>query len=251
VKRATTQLATVLLIVSWAHTASAQTVDEIVEKTLTALGGRAALAKIKTRSAAGTITLSTPAGDVTGAIELLNAIPNKSRTLIKADLTSLGIGPLTVDQRFDGKSGYVLDSFQGNREISGNQLDNLRNSSFPHPLLNYKDVGTSAKLSGKEKVGDRDAFVVVFEPVSGSAVRQYIDAETYLPIKVVVKAEVPQLGQEMDQTNEFLDFRDVDGVKVPFQLKSTSNIQNFSIKLTKVEHNVAIDDALFSKPAAP
>jgi hypothetical protein len=239
-----------LSILASVHVARAQTADEVVERSLTALGGRAAHGKLKSRSASGTITLSTPAGDIAGSIEVLSAAPNKSRTLIKADLSALGGGELSVDQRFDGHSGYVIDSLQGNREITGSQLDNMKNGSFPHPFLNYKDLGTSAKLSGKEKVGERDAFVLIFDPTSGSAVRQYIDAETYLPAKVVVTVEVPQLGQTVEQTTEFLDYRDVDGVKIPFRLRVSSSVQSFTVNVTKVEHNVTVDDALFSKPGA-
>ena len=237
------------LLVLGADAAAAQTVDEIVDKTITALGGRAAHAKITTRTASGDITLTTPVGDIKGTIEIMNARPNKSRTVIKADLTSLGVGQLTVDQRFDGKTGYAMDTLQGNRDITGNQLDNMRNSSFPNPLLAYKDNGTSASLAGKDKVGDRDAFVIVFEPVTGSAVRQYIDAETYLPLRAVVKTDVPQLGQTVEQTSDFSDYRDVDGIKMPFEIRSSSSVQNFTIKLNKVEHNGKIDESLFSKPA--
>ena len=81
----------------------AQTVDEVVDRCVTAAGGRAALGKVTSRSMSGTITLSTPAGDITGTVELLNAVPNKSRSLIKADLSALGAGQLVMDQRFDGK----------------------------------------------------------------------------------------------------------------------------------------------------
>jgi hypothetical protein len=93
--------------------------------------------------------------------------------------------------------------------------------------------------------------VIIFEPTSGSAVRQYIDAESYLPVQVVVKVVVPQLGRDVEQTTEFLDFREVDGVKLPFRLKATSAVQSYTIAVTKIEHNVPIDDTLFSKPAAP
>ena len=61
---------------------------------------------------------------------------------------------------------------------------------------------------------------------------------------------LPQLGREVEQTTEFLDYREVDGVKLPFQLKSTSSVQNYTIEITKVEHNVPVDEALFSKPVA-
>jgi hypothetical protein len=42
----------------------------------------------------------------------------------------------------------------------------------------------------------------------------------------------------------------VDGVKIPFAIKVASAIQSFTISVTKVEHNVKIDETLFSKPAA-
>jgi outer membrane lipoprotein-sorting protein len=246
-----TRLAAVLFLLGCTPLASAQTADEVVEKSLTALGGRAAFAKVKSQSASGTITLATPGGEVTGTIELLNAAPNKVRSLVKVDLSALGAGQLILDQRFNGTSGYALDTLQGNHEITGNQLDNMRNGSFPHPFLNYKEMGTAVQLGGKEKVGDRDAYVLVFEPTSGSVVRQFVDAETYLPVKAVVKIDVPQLGQQVEQTVETSDYRDVDGVKLPFRLQATSSVQNYTIVITKVEHNVAIDETLFSKPAAP
>ena len=245
------RLALALLLLAVAHVTWAQTADELIEKSVSALGGRAAHEKLKSRSSIGTIVLSTPAGDIEGAIEILNATPNKSRSLIKADLTALGAGQLVFDQRFDGQAGYVIDSLQGNREITGNQLDNLKNGSFPHMLLNYKELGIRAQLGDKEKVGERDAYVLTLVPPTGSAVRLYVDVETSLPTKMVIKVDVPQLGQELEQTNELLDYRDVDGIKVPFKLNSTSSVQNFTITLTKVEHNVPIDDTLFSKPAAP
>jgi outer membrane lipoprotein-sorting protein len=225
----------------------AQTADEIIDKHLTAMGGRAALGKLTSRSTTGTMTLSTPAGEVSGPIEVLNQQPNKSRTLIKMDLTSLGAGPMVVDQRFDGTSGYVLDSLQGNHDITGNQLENMKNSVFPSPFLDYKDRGTAVELGGKEKVGEREAYVLIVKPKSGSVARQFIDAASYLPIKLVLNVDVPQVG-EVEQTIEFSDYRDVDGVKIPFTLKATSPVQSFTIAITKVEHNTKIDGALFSKP---
>ena len=124
------RLVMALLVLGCGQVASAQTADEIVDKVLNAMGGRAAIGKLTSRSTVGTMTLSTPAGEVSGPIEILNQLPNKSRTLIKMDLSSLGAGPMTVDQRFDGTSGYVVDTLQGNRDITGNQLENMKNGSF-------------------------------------------------------------------------------------------------------------------------
>jgi hypothetical protein len=236
------------VVLSWAGAAQAQTADEIVEKTLAALGGRAALAKLTSRSTTGTMTVSTPGGDVSGTIEILNEAPNKSRQLITLDLSSLGAGSLVVDQRFNGTSGYSMDSMRGNRDITGGQLDNLRNTIFPTPFLTYKERGTKIDLAGKQKVGDRDAFALTITPTSGSPSHVFIDTQTYLPVKAILTVDLPDVGS-VEQTTEPSDYRDVDGVKLPFRLKGSSVVQNFTIEVTKVVHNQKVDPALFVKPS--
>jgi len=237
------------MVLGCAQTAFAQTADEIIEKYLSAIGGRAALAKLTSRTTTGTITLSTPGGDVSGPVEIYNQASNKSRTVIKLDLSSFGAGQMTFDQRFNGTSGYVIDTLQGNRDIAGNQLENMKNGSFPTPFLNYKELGATVELGGKEKVGEREAYVLLLKPKSGSVARQFIDTESYLPIRTVIKVELPQVG-EVEQTTEFSDYRTIDGVKVAFSVRATSAVQTSTVAITKVEHNTKIDDALFSKPPA-
>lgn len=226
--------------------ASAQTADEIVEKTVTALGGRAALAKIDSRLTTGTMSVSTPGGDVSGTIEILNARPNRLRRAITLDLSSLGAGTATIEQRFDGTHGYVMDSLRGDSELSGSQLENLKNGLFPTPFLDYKERGTKILLGGKEKLADKDVFALSITPASGPVTRLFVDAQTYLPARAVVTIEIPELG-EQEQTTDFADYREVDGIKVPFSIKGTSAVQTLAIVVTKVEHNVKVDPALFVK----
>jgi len=246
-KASTTRLLIAALILTCGRLASAQTADEVVEKYLTAVGGRVALEKLTSRSTTGTISLSLPNGPVSGSIEILNQRPNKTRTLTKLDLTSLGAGQVTREQRFDGTSGYILDSMQGNREITGNQLENLKNTAFPTPLLTYKERGATVELAGKEKVDGRDAHVLLFKPKTGSAVRTLIDAETYLPSRIVIKVDTPETG-EVEQTTDVSDYREVDGIKVPFTIKVSTAGQGFTISVNKVEHNIKLDETAFSKP---
>jgi len=235
-------------MLAWLPAASAQTADEVIEKYLTAIGGRPALGKLTSRTMTGTITLTTPGGEVSGPIEIENQAPSKSRMLIRLDLSSLGAGQIVQDQRFDGTTGYIIDSFMGNRDITGDQLELMRFNMFPTPFMNYRELGATVELGGKEKVGQRDAYLLVFKSKSGVPMRQYLDAESYLPIKTAIKMNVPQFG-DLEQITEFLDFRVVDGVKVPFQVKSSSSIQSSTVTFTKVEHNTPIDQTIFSKPA--
>ena len=243
-----TSLAALLIVSVTVAPAAAQTADEIIEKSVAAMGGRAAFAKLHTRVTTGTITLQTPAGDVAGTLEIFNVAPNKARTVIKADLTALGAGSLVLDQRFDGTNGYVLDSLQGNRDMAGDQLDTMRYGSFPHPFLDYKQRGIAAKLQGKESISGRDAYVLILEPPSGPAARQYIDAETFLVVKTAVNLDVPQLGRQIEQVSNITDYRVVDGVKLPFAISVSSAVQNYTVVVQKVEHNGAIDESMFAKP---
>jgi hypothetical protein len=109
-------------------------------------------------------------------------------------------------------------------------------------------MGATIELGGTDKVGDRDVYLLISKPKAGTAVRTYIDAESYLAVRTIVKVPVPQLGTDLDQVIEFSHFRDVDGIKIPFQIKQSSALQTITISLTKVEHNKEIDPAMFSKP---
>ena len=239
---------TVTVLLGFVQTATAQTADEIIEKHIAAMGGRAALAKLTSRTTIGTITLSTPGGEISGPIEVYNQAPNKARTLIELDLSAFGAGKMTIDQRFDGTTGYAIDTLQGNRDITGDQLETMRNAVFPSPFLDYKAAGMKLEMAPKEKVGDRDAYVLIATPKTGPVTRHYFDAETYAEIRQVSKLNVPPVG-ELEQTVDLSDFRVVDGINIPFKLNATSTAQNFTVVMTKVEHNGAIDQTTFSKPA--
>ena len=241
------RLSIIVVVVAWASSAAAQTADEIIEKSIAALGGRAAHDKITTRVATGELSIGTPAGDIAGTLEMYGAAPNKQRTVIKADLSALGAGQLVIDQRFDGTSGYAMDSLQGNREITGSQLENMKAQGFPNPFMSYKAAGISVKLGAKEKVGDKEAYLLTFEPPAGFPIKTYVDAVSFLPVRTIVRAEVPQMG-EVEQILDPLEYKDVDGVKVPVKLRLTNAMNSITMTLTKIEHNVAVDNTMFSKP---
>jgi outer membrane lipoprotein-sorting protein len=233
----------------WAVPTFAQTADEIIEKHLAATGGREKLAKVTSRVSTGAISLTTPVGELKGTIELSQKRPNKTRTLIKIDASAIGGGQITSDQRFDGTSGYVIDSFNGNRDITGDQLEAMKAGSFPTPFLNYKETGMAAALGAQEKVDTRDAYVVQLKPKTGPGVKAYFDAENFMLVKTIITVNVPQLGGPIDQVVEFSDFRDVDGIKIPYLTKSSNPVQTVVATVTDVKQNIDIDDSSFAKPA--
>ena len=233
----------------WVVPAFAQTADEVIEKHLAATGGRTALGTLTSRVSNGTISLTTPVGELKGTIDLYQKKPNKTRTVVKIDASAIGGGQITTDQRFDGTAGYVIDSFNGNRDITGDQLEAMRTGSFPTPFLTYKESGMTAALGSREKVDARDALMIQLTPKAGPAVKAFFDAESFMLVKTIITINVPQLGGPIDQVVEFSDFRDVDGIKIPFLTKSSNPVQTIVATLTEVKHNTDVDDSLFSKPA--
>ena len=228
--------------------AMAQTADEIVERHIAALGGREALSRIRTRVSTGTITLTLPVGTISGTVEAFAKAPNKSRMIVKLDLSGLGGGEILNDQRFDGTTAFVIDTFNGNRDISGTQLEAMKNNGFPTAFLDYRARGHAIAVIGNELLGGRPTYLLEVTPKIGPKARSWVDAETYMVVKTSVTVEAPQVGV-VEQVTEFSDFRTVDGVKVPFSVKSVNQVQTTTAVLTDVKHNVDIDDGSFVKPA--
>ena len=240
-------------------TEAALMADQLIEKHLTAIGGRAALEKLESRIATGTTTQSLQGKDIAGQVEMYNKKPNKSRTFYRLDLSALGAGEVTLDQRCDGETAFVstMQGARGDgtarvpsqvREITGDQLEALLNSTFPTPLLRYKEAGGTVELTGKNKIGARDVCVVKHTPKAGPASTYYFDADNFLLLRVVTKVSVPEMGREVEQASNFENYRDVDGLKIAFAVSVVNAEQSWSITLNKVEHNKPIDEAMFARP---
>lgn len=226
--------------------ASAQTSAEIIEKHLAALGGRDALARLQTRVVTGTVTLTTAIGPVSGTVEINMKVPNKSRTMVKIDLSALGAGQVINDQRFDGTTGYIIDTLNGNRDITGTQLDAIRNNRFPSPFLDPL-AASFTSFVGTDTLNGKPTLILEAMPPAGPKARAWFDADTYMVLKTSVTVDVPGIGA-LEQVTEFADYRTVDGIKVPFSIKSLNPVQTVTAVVTDVKHNVAIDDASFMKP---
>jgi len=243
-------LASSFLVPAMASSGAQATADEIIEKHLAAIGGREALGKLTSQKATGTMTIATPNGDLSGPVEMVSKAPNKARVYISLDLTPVGMSDkMVIEQKFNGTSGWMMNSMQGDQEITGNQLDNMRNNAFPTPLLAYKTSGAKVELLPKEDVNGKPALVVLFTPKAGSPVRMYFDPESFLMVRSKATINSPETG-DLEQTRDMSDYRTVAGIKSPFVMVNTNPQQVLTIKLEKVEYNVPIDDAVFGKTSA-
>ena len=73
--------------------------------------------------------------------------------------------------------------------------------------------------------------------------RLYLDKETGLLLRLVRYAQSP-LGLNPAQI-DYADYRDADGVKVPFRWTVARPGNRFSIQVETMQQNVPVDDAKF------
>jgi hypothetical protein len=78
--------------------------------------------------------------------------------------------------------------------------------------------------------------------------RFFFDKESGLLLRTVRYTETP-LGRNPTQV-DYADYRSEGGVKIPFQWTVARPLGRFTIQVSDVQQNVAIDDAKFQKPAA-
>lgn len=219
--------------------AALPTVDQILDKSIEAAGGRAAIEKITSITARGTI--SVPDAGVDGTIQLFQKAPDKA-------LTVVDIGGAQQREGFDGTVGWSEDPQNGLRVKNGVELAEAKRGAVFGRELKMKTIFPTMTVKGRETVGTREAYVVEATPGEGTPIRMFFDVESGLPIRQIVTRQTPAGPLEVDVT--FDDYRIIDGVKRPFTIRQVTSMFTAVVQLSEVKHNVAIDDAMFKKPGS-
>ena len=217
------------------------TVDELVERCAKGSGGKEAWAKLSTLVLTGTMEI--PSVGMTGKVELVAKAPNKSFHIF-----SLADGKFVQKQGFDGRVGWKSDPQAGLKRLEGTELEDARLEGIFDTDVRLKEVYPDMKVTGRAKVGDRDAYTVLTHRPGGKAVTFYFDAQTGL--RIAEDSEGPDENGKVEKTkvvNE--DFRAVGGIQIPFRIRITSPSVSLVINVQEVKHNVPVEDAIFAMPA--
>jgi hypothetical protein len=213
-------------------------VDQILEKYITALGGRAAIEKITSRVAKGTLEI--PNVNMSGSIEVSEKAPDKSLAVL--DLPGVG----RAREGADASGAWADDPQTGLRDKTGSELADAKRGAIFNSELKMKTIYKTLEVTGRETVGGRPAYVVLATPAEGSATRMFFDAETGLVVRQAATRDTPVGPIDVDVYLE--DYRDVEGIKQPFTIRQVTSTFTLVIRLSEIKHNVALDDALFKKP---
>jgi outer membrane lipoprotein-sorting protein len=216
------------------------TVDQILDKYVQALGGKASLEKFNSTASKGTFEI--PTFGASGTAEVWEKAPNK--TALRLDIPGFGI----VQEGFNGTVAWSQDPQSGLREKTGLELAATKLDAEYYRPIKLKQLYPKITVKGKDKVGDKDAYTLEATPAEGPAETWYFDATTGLLARIDAERESPQGKASVQVFQE--DYKDVDGVKVPFSMRIVSSAFTIIIKFDEVKHNVAIDETKFNKPVA-
>ena len=241
-------LALAAVLVPTATVAFAQTLDEIVAKHFEAQGGAEKLKHVQTMRLSGTMTLGP---GMEAAFTMEKKRPASSRL-------EFSFNGMTGVRAFDGKSGWQFMPFMGQAQAEAMSPEETNDAAsqadFDGSLMDWKAKGHALELEGREAVDGADAFKLKLTRKGGQVETYYLDAETFLTVKL--EARRMMRGTEVEGETILSDYKEVGGLVLPFT--RTSGIKGSdrrqSMTFDKVEIDVPLDDARFAMPgeaAAP
>jgi photosynthetic reaction center cytochrome c subunit len=214
------------------------TADQLFSKYIDAIGGEAAVAKITTRVEKG----NTITGENKTPIELYMKAPNKRVSISHAQNGD----SITA---FDGTAGWQGGGRGGPRSMAPiDSMSAMMDAALAFPA-NLKTLFQQPRVR-TDKIDDKEYYVVSGRgPGTPAQVRLFFDEQNGLLVRVV-RLNDAGLGNMPVQV-DYTDYRDADGIKIPFKWTLSRPQGRFSIQVDSVQQNVPVDDAKFVKPAAP
>lgn len=211
----------------------AQTVDEIVNKYIEAMGGKEKLAALKTIKMEASV--NTPAGEIPITITKSHMIGTRT------DFEYNGTGYYQVA---NAKKGQMLNP--GSTDPVDMDADTYKyyetQMDIQGALFNYKEKGHTVELLGTEKVEKAEAYKLKVTYKNGVVANYYIDKTTNRIIKTSGKQQMR--GEEMDVETVLSDYKqNADGYWFPYT--ATSSI-NGPITFSKIETNIQVDEKIFA-----
>lgn len=213
------------------------TAEQLLDKYVQATGGAAAIDKVNSRVMKGTIDF----GGMSLPIDIYAKDPLK-----RISFTHMAEGDNVT--AFDGRDGWLGMTGRPLREMHGSDLDGAAIDADLHLATHLKQMFRETRTEGSEKIGDHDTYVIVGQRDDKPPIRLYFDKQSGLLVRLVRFGETA-LGQLPTQI-DYADYRDVDGVKVPYRWTLARPSGRFTIQVKELKQNVPVDDAKFAKPAA-
>lgn len=232
-----------LMSLAFLTSAKAQTVDDIINKNIEAVGGKEVLSKITSATFQGTV--SAMGNDFPITVIIVNG---------KGYKTISSVNGMDIIQCVTETGGWMLNPLMGQtsaQAISADQLKAMKALLYiGGPLVDYKDKGYSAELAGREDVAGQSNYKVHLFDNEGTDVVYYINPQTYLVSKAVTTAKVTG-KQDVTNPSAFSDYRKTDiGYTMAYTVATASMGYDMTLTYTLVEFNKDVDPKTFEMPGS-
>ena len=214
------------------------TVQQIYDKYVAALGGADAASKFQTIVFKGTRDTAQ------GKWPFEATLKGPDKFVMVTQVPQRG----TFMSGLNGANGWVSNP-NLTRALTPSELKDAEHMAEGFRLIKFTPTATMRSV-GRRKVGDLDAYIVVDRPSEGVTRRYFFDAQTGLLRRIMTLTQT-MLSPLLEQA-DFDDYRDVDGVKIPFVFRISTVDANGSTTRTvaEVRHGVAVEDKVFEMPPA-
>lgn len=177
-------------------------------------------------------------------------VPNEITLSLPDKLLIVATTPQgSVRQILAGREGWILNGTNV-RTLSASEAADVRRSLEGVFSIVKVTHLPGMQLAGLETIDGRETYVVA-QSTSDRTLSYNFDVETGLlrRKKTVNHTAVLPIPEQLD----FEDYRDVDGVKLPFVIRSSAidTYDNWTRTFTEIKRNVPADDSLFAPPSVP
>lgn len=218
------------------------TVDQIMAKVIEAAGGEANLRKHKTMMMTASIDFEHQG--VTGEAVNYAKAPNLS----SSDIAFMALGRKfgTVYEYFDGQAGGEGGSFVPSEKYAGKNLEDKRIAADFYQLLNWKSLYKTVEIKRMTKLGNEDVYVIAKTPEKGNPVTDYISAKTFTLLKRESLNTTNSGEMTLPSTEIFSDYRNVDGVVLPFKVvTNNASMGDMVVQVKEIKFDVEVPDSAF------
>jgi outer membrane lipoprotein-sorting protein len=221
-------------------TSEVPTVDQILSKYEAAMGGASAAQKISN------LVIQATVADIAGKttpVEIVMKAPGSS-LMVTHNRDGDAIAAM------NGNSGWVTTE-RGARDMRPSELEAARLEDPMYVTGRVKQVFSDMRAATRtEKVDGGEAFVVSARSLGATSTKLYFDTKSGMLSRLVYNTETV-FGPYYTQI-DYSDFRDADGLKVPYRWKiSRVRGEVSDYRVSDLKLNVPVDEARFTKPSAP
>jgi len=222
-----------IMILVFAQFAQGQTLDEVLDKHLAAMGGKEKLATLNSVHMEGNLTVQ--GTDVGVAITKLYNVGTRS------DIAVMGTQNYMITTMTKGTVFMPVFGQSSPNPMPDDQWKAEQPMLDLHGVfVDYTTKGTQLELKGKETVDGMECYKVAATFKNGSTINFYIDTKTDRIYKTTTKLTVN--GEAVESFTNFTNYKqNADGFWFAYSTTNSRGTTDFD----KIETNIKVDESIF------